>query len=295
MGSMKTAMSALAALAFSMSQPDAARVLAEMRQAIGGDSAIAAVLAFSVRGSESRNFDGRTGGGDIEWICALPDRFLRVRRVGSPFGISVEADGFNGDARIRRRDSDIPSPPDPYQNDTPDQRAARNARAVRNTKHELSRFAVALLGVTAIDSLDTSYVAQQNVNGKPCDVLRLRSADGYTATLAVDAATHLPVVVSWMAPPIVTFTTTAAVVVPRGQSPGAVPPPAPPSLPPDPTAGLADVEHQLWFEDFKAADGLTWPHRFIEKVGGRVWTTTQLGKYKLNPKIDPKQFDPARR
>src|SRR5262249_39173579 len=157
-------------LAFSMRQPDAARVLAEMRQAIGGDSAIAAVLALSVRGAASRHFDRRTGGGGNRGGCALPRRFLPVKRGGAPFARTVGGDGFNGDARIRRRDSDIPSPPDPYQNDTPDQRAARNARAVRNAKHELSRFAVALLGVTAIDSLDTSYVAQQNVNGKPCDV-----------------------------------------------------------------------------------------------------------------------------
>jgi hypothetical protein len=30
-------------------------------------------------------------------------------------------------------------------------------------------------------------------------------------------------------------------------------------------------------------------------VGGRVYATIKLGKFKVDPKIDPKRFDPARR
>jgi hypothetical protein len=30
-------------------------------------------------------------------------------------------------------------------------------------------------------------------------------------------------------------------------------------------------------------------------VAGRVWQTTSMGRFKLNPKIDPKRFDPSRR
>jgi len=67
-------------------QPDAARVLADMRQALGGDTALAAVQAFSATGSQTTNLEGHTAGADIEWICALPDRFIRTRRLGTPYG-----------------------------------------------------------------------------------------------------------------------------------------------------------------------------------------------------------------
>jgi hypothetical protein len=60
---------------------------------------------------------------------------------------------------------------------------------------------------------------------------------------------------------------------------------------PDPLS-LPPVEHQLSFDDYKTADGLTWPHKFVERVGGREYSTIKLGKFKLNPHIDPKRFDP---
>jgi hypothetical protein len=57
---------------------------------------------------------------------------------------------------------------------------------------------------------------------------------------------------------------------------------------------LPPVLHQLRFEDFKTEDGLTWPHRFVEKVGDCVWTTTRVARYKINPKLDPKKFAPSK-
>lgn len=92
-----------------------------------------------------------------------------------------------------------------------------------------------------------------------------------------------------------TFSTSTTIAVPRGQSPGDVAIPAPVLPRGDPTAGRALVEHQIRLDDFKAADGMTWPHRFTEKVDGNVWLTIRVGKYKLNPQIDAKQFDPSRR
>jgi hypothetical protein len=55
------------------------------------------------------------------------------------------------------------------------------------------------------------------------------------------------------------------------------------------------MEYRIVFDDFKVVDGLKWPHRFTRKVGDLFVQTTRVRKYKLNPKIDPKLFDPARR
>jgi len=162
-------------------------------------------------------------------------------------------------------------------------------------KHEFSRLALALVGLPAVDPLDARYEGRRDIDGKPADVVQLRSSDGYSVRLFVDASTHLPLMASWMAAPIVVVSSSARVAVPAGQSPGAIPLTAPAVPRADPTGGMGPVEHQLWFEDFKTSDGLTWPHRFVEKVGGRLWQTTRMGRFKLNPKIDPRQFDPSRR
>jgi hypothetical protein len=274
--------------------PDAARILAEMRQALGGDAAIAAVRAFSVKGSESRNLGGHLAGAEVELACELPDRFVRVHRIVSPFGSSVDTDGFNGDRRIRRRDSDLPVPPDPFENEPPDRKAQRAATALRNMKHEFARLAIAMIGLPPADPYDVALDGRQTIDGRAADVLQLRSPDGYAAKLFVDASTHLPMMISWMGARPFVVSTSSTIVVPRGQTPDLGSIPAPVLPPGDPTAGMAPVEHQVWFDDFKAADGLTWPHRLTEKVGGTVWVTARLGKYKLNPKPDDKLFDPSR-
>src|ERR1043166_6320646 len=81
---------------------DPAAVLSGMRHALGGDAAIAAVQAFSVSGSESRELNGHPLTADIEWLCRLPDRFVKVRRVATSGGQDVRTNGFNADALIYR-------------------------------------------------------------------------------------------------------------------------------------------------------------------------------------------------
>jgi hypothetical protein len=95
--------------------------------------------------------------------------------------------------------------------------------------------------------------------------------------------------------PIVTYTLTTVTTVPAGQSPDSIRP-QPPSLASLPPAvWMAPVEHQIVFDDFKAVEGLNWPHRFTRTAGGSLHSTMTVRKYKLNPKIDPRIFDPARR
>jgi len=261
-----------------------------MRQGLGGDAAIAAVQSFSATGSESRNLNGHTASADIEWVCQLPDRFVRVRRVMSPAGETIETDGFSGDVHIHRRDSDLSYPPDAFQDDTPVQKAEREKRAVLNLRHDFSRIATAMIGIPPIDPLDISIDSPQTVEGKHVDVLALHSTDGYEARLYVDSVSHQPFAIAWLAAPIVVSTSTTVVRVPRGQSPNSVLPPPPPLPGGDPAAGLPKVLHQLRFEDYRPENGLNWPHRFVERVGTQVWTTTKIGKFRINPKIDAKTF-----
>src|SRR5262245_26725434 len=150
---MRALVAAILALGIPVFQPDAARVLADMRQALGGDAAIAAVQAFSVSGSEATNLDGHVASAGVEWIALLPDSFVRVRRISTPWGNNVDVLGFRGDARIVRHDSVLPVPPDLILDGTQD-RAAVEARVVRDAKREFARMAIALIGPPAVDPVD---------------------------------------------------------------------------------------------------------------------------------------------
>ena len=161
---MRTALALIVGIAV-VTQPDAARVLDGVRQALGGDAAIAALQGFSVTGSESHSAGGHSASLDVEFLCALPDRFLHVRRSANPFGITTEESGFNGNQRIRRRDSDMPYPPDPGEHDTPAEKAQRDARTLANARREFTRMATAMIGLSAIDPVDVSAAGQQTIAG----------------------------------------------------------------------------------------------------------------------------------
>jgi hypothetical protein len=95
-----------------------------------------------------------------------------------------------------------------------------------------------------------------------------------------------------MASPHFVMSVTSTATVSDGEVVARTPPQFPPMG--DPTAGRPLVERRLYFSDFKPADGLNWPHRLKEVVDGEVNTETRLGKFKVNPKLDPKRFDPKR-
>jgi hypothetical protein len=273
--------------------PDAARMLAEMRQALGGDAALNAVQAFSVDGVETRRMADHTASADVEFACALPDRCIKVRRIATPFGgDTVETYGFNGDAHIRRRASSIPYPPDPFAGETPDQKAERSRRAALASRHEFARLAIPMLGVPAVDPVDVALIGQETLDGKPMDVLRLQAADGYEARLYVDAASHLPAMISWMGLPEIVFTTSSIEVVQRGQVVRSTPQTPLPAG--DPSAGVAKVERRLYYSDYRPQNAMNWPRRMKEVVDGRVVLDTSLTKLKINPKVDPRRFDPDR-
>jgi hypothetical protein len=272
-------------------QPDAATVLSDMRRALGGEEALQAIRTLSVSGSEERSFSGRSVSSGIELACILPDRCIKVRRVQGPAGLdAVETHGFNGDAQIARRASNIPYPPDPFVNESLDQRAERRRRAIASMRHDFGRLFVALIGLPPFDSAAMKYDGQRDFEGKSAHVISLQAPD-YDALLFVDAATQRPVALAWMAIPPIVFSTSSVVAVGRGGT--ASWNPASPQFPQgDPAAGVAKVEHRLLYSDFKTQDGLTLPRRLKEVVDGRVVLDTRLGSYKINPKLDPDRFDP---
>ena len=152
------------------------------------------------------------------------------------------------------------------------------------------------------------YGGTEIVDGVRADVLVLTTAEGLDSRLYVEAATSRALAITWMAPPIVMFSTTSierrrvgsgelisqtpAGAALQASSPGAVSLPAAPTG--DPTAGLGLVEHRLLFSNFKTENGITWPHDVKELSAGELIAETHFGKLHVNPKLDAQRFAPGR-
>jgi hypothetical protein len=254
----------------SMQAPDAATVLSGMRQALGGD-AIAAVRAFSVETTEERHFLGRSMATRVEWVCVLPDRFIQVRRFGGRSGEVTQTRGFSGDDLIQTLGGNVRLPPIAAHvaAAAAEAQAATRRAFLTAARQHFSRLMIGMLGITSAYPLDAAYVVQETLDGKPVHVLELTAADGYQSRLYVDTATHLPRMISWMGRPD----------------------PSPQTRPPvDPSADLPLVERRIFFSDYKISDGLNWPHRLKEVVAKQIATETRLGKFRINPTIDPSRF-----
>lgn len=310
---------------------DAQRVLAAARQALGGDAALAAVRSFTVGGSEKMNLGNVVLDQALTIDCELPDKFLRERIIRSqgpagPMEIT-HRDGFNGDDLIRetlRQDPlGLPPPADINPPRTAEEAARARERQVISNKQELLKLALALFAAS-IDSYPVQFTYAGQMPLEPsavADVVEVKAADGFTLRLFVDVITHLPAMITWQQKPlviatqssVVTVSRPAVVTVPRGGGappttpPPMIPPPAPTLKPPpggvvysgvipagDPTAGLPLVEHQLSLGDYRTSDGLTWPHRLTDRVKGQVAEDVKLGKFRINPKINPRTFKPSK-
>lgn len=250
--------------------------------------------------------------------------------------ILTARDGFTGTRLIRETTSsgDFPAPPEfllfgPAP--TEEERAAGERAAVTAQKAALARLALVLFAASNPSyPLEFSSAGQVALpNGKTADAVDAKGPDGAVIRLLVDSTSRLPVMLTWKEKPVVVARQSeivavqrlAVVAVPAGGAAGVGTPPAVamPVVPPppsradksvapgtvlvdglpagDPTAGLPLVEHSLSLTEYKVADGLNWPHRFVERVEGQVLEDLRLRRFKLNPKIRESKFkayDPPR-
>lgn len=289
---LQTALAALIAVGLGAQARTADDVLREMRAALGGDAVLDAIQTLSVGGDITHSAGSVRSTSSLELIAILPDHFLEIRRhrqsFPGPAPMEIETTnyaGFKGDELLRRTDSTMPVPPDPFP----------PARLLQDFKRRFARLAVGLFGKSLAGSpFVFSHVGQETVDGQPTEVLEMKAPDGYAMRLYVNSTTHLPTMVAWQAPPPVVFTmtSTSTVAVRNGQvvsqSQPAFDPMGPPPRP------EPDVTWRSDFSEFKVQDGLNWPHRFREMLGDKVTADMKLGKFKINPKIDPRRFNIGR-
>jgi hypothetical protein len=216
-------------------------------------------------------------------------------------------DGFNGDDVIHAVHAPnspaplfIPGPPP----GTPEEADARRARLLDSKRQMFLRSMLPLFVL-----LPTPHASEMTAAGKApipggqADVIEMKRADGTVWRLLIDDKSHLPLQLTWKAKPVVTMirSSTAVGRVVVGPSGAAFPAQGSTANPVtdlptgDPTASLPLVDWTMTIRDYKVSEGLNWPRRFTTAYAGQEHEDIRVSRYRINPKVDLKIFEGAKK
>jgi hypothetical protein len=191
---------------------DLARVLAGVREALGGDAAISAVKTVMVEGTRARIApDGQSRPSRFEMAIELPGRFARKEAMGNFNGVDLmRTTGFNGSDLIDRADAPPQSgggrmivqmrPSDMVRGGTtPDQMAAERENRLSAARKDFARLAIGMFGAgPEVFPVEFGYGGTAESPDATAHVLTVTGADGFDAKLYVDTVSHLPLMLTWM-------------------------------------------------------------------------------------------------
>lgn len=308
---------------------DAAKVMADMRQALGGEKKLAAVKTLSASGKNDRAMGERSITGDYEMALELPDRFFTKQvMVQTPMGNVSLTTGFNGGALIQ--DTEMPQSPGgggmrmvfggASPNASPEEQKTADAKMIATQKQEFARMALGIFGnSTPAFPLEFSYGGvAESADGK-ADIINVKGEGDFAGKLFVDQKSHLPLMYSWMAKEpvnmvqsagpggraggggggaqVMTFGGGGASGGGRGSMSQEDRDKMMKDLQDQMKAAEANrkvVEFRVYYGNYQDVDGMKLPHSFQQSVAGNAASEITIEKYKVNPKIDPKRFEPKK-
>lgn len=296
----------------------AAQILAETRKALGGP-ALDAVTSIVATGRTRRVRGDNLVPIEFEISIQLPDKY--TRKDESPAEESEPTStGFNGSEVIQfpvpparaggpgAPPAGRPGGPAPTPEQLAAQQAAQRATRLTNTKQDFARLALGLFA----KSLETypmtfAFAAQAQAPQGTADVLEVRGAGNFAARLFIASDTHLPIMLSWQAPPTNVIVTTPGQPPPRTVAPGAVIISAPAA--PAQTASAEEkesytkqvtamrqkaqatpIEYRFYYADYRDVNGIKFPFRLRRAIGTDTTEETTFDRFRVNTQIDPRRF-----
>jgi hypothetical protein len=156
-----------------------------------------------------------------------------------------------------------------------------------------------------------AFAAQAQAPQGTADVLDVRGEGNFAARLFVASDTHLPIMLSWQAPPSGVVVLTPGQPAPRTIAAGAVVINAPAAPAATATAEEKDsytkqvaalrqkaqaspVEHRLYYADYRDVNGVKLPFRLRRAISADTTEETTFDRFRLNTKIDPRKFTPGK-
>jgi hypothetical protein len=258
----------LMAAVLTAEDPKASRLLAQARQALGGEATLAKVQGLTATGGSMRPLFERDQIGELTIDLQFPARLLRTdthRPPGSD-ATFVMLRGLDGGTLLRK--SKIINGGPGHRMSQPPIIGGSEAAALRSAHHELTRFAIALLLTpppdAAVQFADGGEA--ESPDGK-ADVLVVSGANGFAARVFLDKSSHRPLMMTYR-----DFDPRFIVPPKPGDPPGAAR-----------SAERTPVDLTWFFDDYKSVSGLHLPHRISRAIDGEQdeeWTFT---RFVLNP------------
>jgi hypothetical protein len=296
----------------------ATEVLAAARKAIG-DRKLESLKTLTVEASVQRNVNTMQMTSDVEILLELPDKYLRSDASSGPMSMTMNS-GFVGDKVIRPANAASmaggmmvirmgPGGPMPAgEKPSPDEQARIDKQMIRSSRAEISRLMLGWFATThpAIAAEYTYAGEAESPDGK-ADVIDAKNADGFSARLFIDRGTRLPLMVTYQGPQLRMIT--AGGPPQAGQRNGVRVAPgaerremtdderkkareaAEKQLDELRNQPPATVEFTLFFDDWRDAGGIQFPHRIRRASAGTTNEEWTVGKVRVNPKLDPKKFE----
>ena len=185
---------------------DAATVLAEAREALGGEKRLSAVKNFVVTGRTRQVRGDNLVPIEFEIAVELPDKYVRKDEIPAQES-GPTSTGFNGDELIQLPVPATPTPPagggragGPATPPSPAQLEAARKTRVATVKEDFVRLTLGMFaGSFNSYPLTFKYVGQAEAPQGKADVVEAKAAPNFTVRLFVNSQTHLPIMVSWQA------------------------------------------------------------------------------------------------
>src|SRR5262252_3897061 len=182
--------------------PDPSTILAATREALGGEKRLTAVKAFIATGRTQQVRGQNLVPIEFEIAVELPDRYVRRDEIPAQESGPTSI-GFVADSLIQVPPQPAPAgrpggPPPP----TPEQQeAARRARVV-GAKQDFARLTLGMFAASFSGyPLTFTYVGQAEAPQGKADVLEAKGAPDVAMRIFIAQETHLPIMISWQAPP----------------------------------------------------------------------------------------------
>jgi len=288
-------------------QDKGSQLMAQARKAMGGDQKLAAVKALSLRATYQREMGmpnmvggGRAGivmnggpapigngqvTGEIEIDVELPGKYIKVD-TSTGFMAMTRTEGFEGDRPFA--DAVAANPGMRIRIDRPGDDPARTKQALQRSQAELARLLLGLLGSTQ-SSFPVTYThagVAESSDGK-ADIVDVKGPDNFAARLFLDIQTHLPLMLTYMAPEPRIVMATADRRAPdeatdreRLERERQEAEAAPPRM----------VEYRLFFSDYRDVGSLSLPHRIARGTAEKTTEEWEVKSYKINPSLKADRF-----
>jgi hypothetical protein len=312
---------------------DIAKILGDVRKALGADKGDIKTLAVVGRSQRSRS-DGTSAESDFEMFMELPDKFMKRDVVAAMGPTSIyRMSGFNGEGLINEVDTPpslsagggmmirmAPGPGGamPGQQQTPEQAAEARKKQLVTAKQDFARIALGLFAnsVSAYPVELTYGGEAESADGKAY-VVNVKGDGNFTAKLFIDTRTNLPLMLSWMdkEPLQVTMGPGAGGQRIGGGGAGGGGSVVMSGGGHQITGSPADIEHmqkqmeerikeaeakrrtveyRLFYGDYKTFNGVKVPTRIQRMIDGTPSDEMTFDRVQVNGKIDPKKFTPTK-